>query len=220
MRCRLWVLCLLARSSGLACNSRLGKSQVNKLSRTSGSSSGQPDNRMLIEPSAMRQIQIKWTQIGEKASVCSAELEIQELSAWTTGIGFGDRGKHDILNCGDGDIAACSSLDQWIGSPESKSLFYTYLRETIPGCDVCPGIGDNGNGRRLAVTKARRTNALDHGGVSALCLVGGLPERCGIISTSTTDYVSACVGRAFPVCLSDSHPYVQFSKFPFYCHSW
>ena len=41
------------------------------------------------------------------------------------------------------------------------------------------GTGDNGNGRRLAVTKARRTNALDHGGVSALCLVEGLPARCG-----------------------------------------
>ena len=177
MFARLWILCLLARSSGLACNSRLGKSQVNKLSRTSGSSSGQPDNRMLIEPSAMRQSQINWTQIGEKASVCSAELEIQELSAWTTGIGFEGRGKHGILNCGDGDIAACPSLDQ--GSPESKSLFYTYLREIIPGCDGFPGIGDNGNGRMLAVTKDRGTNALDHSDVSALCLVEGLPARCG-----------------------------------------
>jgi len=163
MFARLWILCLLARSSGLACNSRLGKSQVNKLSRTSGSSSGQPDDSMTNEPCARRRIQFFWTQIGEKASVCSAELEIQELSAWTTGIGFEGRGKHGILNCGDGDIAACPSLDQ--GSPESKSLFYTYLREIIPGCDACPGIGDNGNGRRLAVTKDRGTNALDHSDV-------------------------------------------------------
>ena len=68
MFARLWVLCLLARSSGLACNSRLGKSQVNKLSRTSGPSSGQPDNRMLIEPSAMRQIQINYVPSCEIAS--------------------------------------------------------------------------------------------------------------------------------------------------------
>ena len=42
---------------------------------------------------------------------------------------FEDRGKRDILNCGDGDIAACSSLDQ--GSPESKSLFCAILRDVI-----------------------------------------------------------------------------------------
>ena len=174
MRCRLWVLCLLARFSGLACNSSLGESQVNKLNRSSGPSSGQPNNSTLNEPCARRQIRFSWTQL-EKASVCSAELQIQELSAWLTGIGFEDRGKRDILNCGDGDIAACPSLDQ--GSPESKSLFYTYLREIIPGCDVCPSIGDNGNGRMLAVTKDRGTNALDHSDVSALCLVEGLLAR-------------------------------------------
>jgi len=177
MRCRLWVLCLLARSSGLACNSSLGESQISKLNRASGPSSGQPDNRMLNEPCARRQIRFFWTRWEEKVSVYSAELQIQELSAWTTGIGFEDRGKRDILNCGDGDIAACSSLDQ--GSPESKSLFYTNLRETITGRDVCPSIGDNGNGRMLAVTKDRGTNALDHSDVSALCLVEGLPARCG-----------------------------------------
>ena len=57
MRCRLWVLCLLARFSGLACNSSSGESQVNKLNRSSGPSSGQPNNRMLNEPCARRQIQ-------------------------------------------------------------------------------------------------------------------------------------------------------------------
>ena len=177
MRCRLWVLCLLARPSGLACNSSLGESQINKLNRTSGPSSGQPNNSMLNEPCARRQIRFFWTRLWEKVSVCSAELEIQELSAWTTGIGFEDRGKRGILNCGDGDIAACSSLDQ--GSPESKSLFCTNLRENITGRDVCPSIEDNGNGRRLAVTKDRGTNALDHSDVSALCLVEGLLARFG-----------------------------------------
>jgi len=122
------------------CNSERGKSQVNKLNRSSGTSSGQPNNRKLHEPShsalALRHTQVNWTQIGIDNFCSSAELRIQELSAWTTGIGFEDRGKRGILNCGDGDIAACSSLDQ--GSPESKSLFCTNLRETITGRDVCP----------------------------------------------------------------------------------
>ena len=173
----------LGQRGGLACNSRLYESQIIELSRASGLAENQPNNRELNEPSrravrALRQSQFNWTQIGEIISVCSAELQLyMELSAWLTGIGFEDRGKRDILNCGDGDIAACSSLDQ--GSLESKSLFCTNLRETITGRDVCPGIGDNGNGRRLAVTKDRGTNALDHSDVSALCLVEGLLARCG-----------------------------------------
>ena len=157
------------------CSSERGESQINKLNRASGPSSGQPDNRKLNEPCARRRIRFFWTRLDDP--VCSAELQLyMELSAWLTGIGFEDRGKRDILNCGDGDIAACSSLDQ--GSLESKSLFCTNLRETITGRDVCPGIGDNGNGRRLAVTKDRGTNALDQSDVSALCLVWGLPARC------------------------------------------
>ena len=177
MRCRLLVLCLCKHCGGLAWNSRLYESQIIELSRASGPGEGQQNNRKLNEPCARRQIRFFWTRLGN-VSVCSAELQLyMELSAWLTGIGFEDRGKRDILNCGDGDIAACSSLDQ--GSLESKSLFCTDLREIITGRDVCPGTGDNGNGRRLAVTKARRTNALDHGGVSALCLVEGLLARCG-----------------------------------------
>ena len=39
--------------------------------------------------------------------------------------------------------------------------------------------GDNGDERRLAVTKVRRTNAPEHSEVSALCLVEGLLARCG-----------------------------------------
>ena len=175
MRCRPWIVRLRLHRGGLACNSSLGESQINKLNRASGPSSGQPDNRKLNEPCARRRIRFFWTRLRDP--VCSAELQpYMELSAWLTGIGFEDRGKRDILNCGDGDIAACSSLDQ--GSLESKSLFCTNLRETITGRDVCPGIGDNGNGRRLAVAKDRGTNALDHSDVSALCLVEGLLARC------------------------------------------
>ena len=54
-----------------------------------------------------------------------------------------------------GGAAARSSLDQ--GSPESKSLSCAVLRETVLKIDACPGTGDNGNGRWLVVTKARRT---------------------------------------------------------------
>ena len=43
----------------------------------------------------------------------------------------------------------------------------------------CPGTGDNGNGRRLAVAKDRGTDALVYSDVSALCLVEGLLARCG-----------------------------------------
>ena len=72
------------------------------------------------------------------------------------------KSKHDILNCGDGGIAARSSLGQEISK---KSLFCTHLREIITEYGVCPSTGDNGNGRRLAVTKDRGTNALDHSDV-------------------------------------------------------
>ena len=152
------------------------ENQIVKLKRGSDPSTGLgEDNRLYYGPSAQRQIRFYWTRIGG-ISVVRVPL-LPESSEWPTGIVFGDRGKRDILNCGDGDIAACSSLDQ--GSLESKSLFCTNLRETITGRDVCPGIGDNGNGRRLAVTKDRGTNALDHSDVSALCLVEGLLARCG-----------------------------------------
>ena len=60
MRCRLWVLCLLAHRSGLACNSRLRESQISKLSRASGLDEGQPNNRKLNGPCARRQIRINF----------------------------------------------------------------------------------------------------------------------------------------------------------------
>ena len=55
-------------------------------------------------------------------------MQLMELSAWLTGIVFGDRGKRAFLNCGDGGIAACPSLEQ--GIPK-KSLFCTTLRDAI-----------------------------------------------------------------------------------------
>ena len=58
MRCRLWcVLSVLVHYSGLAWNSRLSGIQISKLNRRSGPGEGQPDNRKLNEPSAMRQVQ-------------------------------------------------------------------------------------------------------------------------------------------------------------------
>ena len=66
---------------------------------------------MLIEPSAMRQIQIDWTQIGELISVCLATLRVYKLVAYSTGIVFGDRGKHGIPSCRGGDKVACPPFE-------------------------------------------------------------------------------------------------------------
>ena len=155
MRCRPRVMCLRTHRGGLAWNSRLYESQIIELSRASGPGEGQQNNRKLNEPCARRQSRFNWTRL-EKIYVCSAELQTtNELSAWLTGIAFEDRGKRDILNCGDGGIAACSSLGQ---GNSKKSLFCTHLREIITGRDACPSTGDNGNGKRLAVTRpAERT---------------------------------------------------------------
>ena len=104
------------------------ETQIVKLKRGSDPSTGLgADNRMYYEPSAQRRIRFYWTRIGG-ISVVRVPL-LPESSEWPTGIVFEDRGKRDILNCGDGDIAACSSLDQ--GSPESKSLFCAILRDVI-----------------------------------------------------------------------------------------
>ena len=134
MRCRLWVLCLLARSSRLACNSSLGESQINKLNRASGPSAashrsaGQPDNRKLNEPSAMRQIRFNWTRL-EEIFVCSAELQLyMELSAWSTGIVSGGCGKRGNPSCRGGGAAVCPSLGQ--GVPKTP-LFCAILRDVI-----------------------------------------------------------------------------------------
>ena len=57
MTCRPRIVRLRVHRGGLACNSRLRESQINKLSRRSGPDEGQPDNRKFNEPSAMRQTQ-------------------------------------------------------------------------------------------------------------------------------------------------------------------
>ena len=104
------------------------ESQIVKLKRRSDPSTGLgADNRMYYEPSAQRQIQFYWTRM-EEISVVRVPL-LPESSEWSTGIVFGGRGKRGDPSCGDGDIAACSSLDQ--GSPESKSLFCAILRDVI-----------------------------------------------------------------------------------------
>ena len=178
MRCRLWVLCLLTHRSGLACNSRLRESQISKLSRASGPDEGQPDNRKLIEPSAMRQIQINRTQIGGIISVCSAELQAtNESSAWLTGILSGGCGKRGNPSCRGGGAVACPLFGAR-DSKEASLLYHPSRCHRIVVYGECPGAGDNGNRRMLAVTTARGTSALDHSAVSAVCFVWGLLARC------------------------------------------
>ena len=57
--------------SGLAWNSRLSGIQISKLNRRSGPGEGQPDNRKLNEPSAMRQIQFNYIY-----RVCPSRIHI------------------------------------------------------------------------------------------------------------------------------------------------
>ena len=83
---------------------------------------------------------------------------VSQLFEFLVGTVLGSHGNYGIPNCGGGGAAARSSLDQ--GSPESKSLSCAVLRETVLRMDACPVTGDNGNGRWLAVTKARRTMLL------------------------------------------------------------
>ena len=86
MRCRLWVLCLLAHRSGLACNSRLYESQLSKLSRASGLDGGQPNNRELNEPS--RRAVVLCSYLGtshHQADACHlASVYLGFRSIWNT----------------------------------------------------------------------------------------------------------------------------------------
>ena len=87
-----------------------------KLDRRSGPNWGQLNNRKLNEPSAMRQIQFNWTQIGG-ISVCSASLSpFQESTELLTGIVFGSCGKRSDPSCRGGDAEACSPF----GARDSK----------------------------------------------------------------------------------------------------
>ena len=182
MRCRLWcVLCVLVHRSGLACSSRLYESQISKLSRASGLDEGQPNNRELNEPSrravrALRQSHLNWTRL-EKISVCSAELQTtNESSAWSTGIVSGGCGKRGNPSCRGEGAVACSLFGAR-DSKEASLLYHPSRCHRIVVYGECPGAGDNGNRRMLAVTTARGTSALDHSVVSAVCFVWGLLAR-------------------------------------------
>ena len=153
-----------------------GESQLNKLNRSSGPNEGRLNNRKLLEPPrgalALRQTQNNWTRSDGKISVCLASLRIHKLAAYLTGIVFGDRGKHGIPSCRGGGTVACP-LFEAMDFKEAPLLHYP-SRCCYMDYDECPGAGDNGNRRKLAVTIAPGTSAPDHSLVHALCVVLGL----------------------------------------------
>ena len=84
---------------------------------------------------------------------------------------------YGIPNCGGGGAAARSSLDQ--GSPVSKSLSYAVLREIVLRMDAMPWYRRQRQWKVASSNEGLQNNALDHGVVSALRLVGGLlAEGC------------------------------------------
>ena len=139
----------------LACNSRIYESQISKLSRASGLDEGQPNNRELNEPSrravrALRQSHFNWTRL-EKISVCSAELQTtNESSAWSTGIVSGGCGKRGNPSCRGEGAVACSLFGAR-DSKEASLLYHPSRCHRIVVYGECPGAGDNGNRRMLAV---------------------------------------------------------------------
>ena len=165
MRCRLW--CALCLHLALGCNLHIpaawhgtrvyDESQIVKLKRRSDPSTGLgADNRMYYEPSAQRRIQFYWTRNWREISVVRVPL-LPEWSEWSTGIVFGGRGKRGDPSCRGGGTDACSLF----GARDSKetSLLYCPSRYYhVVAYGECPGTGDNGNGRMLAVTwPAERT---------------------------------------------------------------
>ena len=133
------------------------ENQIVKLKRRSDPSTGLgADNRMYYEPSAQRRIQFYWTRNWREISVVRVPL-LPEWSEWSTGIVFGGRGKRGDPSCRGGGTDACSLF----GARDSKetSLLYCPSRYYhVVAYGECPGTGDNGNGRMLAVTwPAERT---------------------------------------------------------------
>ena len=144
-------------TAGSVCNwTSWRENQIVKLKRRSDPSTGLgADNRMYYEPSAQRQIQFYWTRIGG-ISVVRVPL-LPESSEWSTGIVFGGRGKRGDPSCRGGGTDACSLF----GARDSKEISLLCLPSRchhIVAYGECPGTGDNGNGRMLAVTwPAERT---------------------------------------------------------------
>ena len=108
------------------------ENQLNKLDRSSGPNEGRLNNRKLDEPprSALALCQAKnnWTQIGKLISVCLASLRIHKSVAYSTGIVFGDRGKHGISSCRGGAKLHVLSLKHGISK---KPPLCTILQDVI-----------------------------------------------------------------------------------------
>ena len=128
----------------------------------------------------------------ENISVCSAELQTtNESSAWLTGIVFGGCGKRGNPSCRGGGAVACPLFGAR-DSKEASLLCHPSRCHHIVAYGGCPGAGDIGNRRMLAVTTARGTSALDHSAVSAVCFVWELLARC-----RTTTHVDKGMANSF-----------------------
>ena len=95
-----------------------------------------------------------------------------------TGIVFGGCGKRSDPSCRGGDAEAGPSFGAR-DSKEAPLLYQPSRNRFIVVYFGGLGAGDNGNRRKLTVTIARGTNALDHSFAHAQCIVWGLLERCG-----------------------------------------
>ena len=129
------------------------ENQIVKLKRRSDPSTGLgADNRMYYEPSAQRRIQFYWTRNWREISVCSGStIILPESTELQTGIMFGGCGKRGDPSCRGGGADARSLF----GARDSKEISLLCLPSRchhIVAYGECPGTGDNGNGRMLAVT--------------------------------------------------------------------
>ena len=149
---------------GSACNWRKGESRTSSLGQFNSS-------RSMKDPPSQDGI-FFWTRLDYNDSeACWNVSQLFELLVGTVLGGYG------IPNCGGGGAAARSSLDQ--GSPESKSLSYAVLREIVLRMDAMPWYRRQRQWKVASSDEGPQNDALDHGAISALRLVGGLlAEGC------------------------------------------
>ena len=137
---------------------RCCETQLVKLSRSSDPSLGLGvDNRKYNEPSAPRRIPFYWTRLRGISVCTSLTVILPESTELLTGIMFGGCGKRGDPSCRGGGADARSLF----GARDSKEVSLLCLPSRchhIVAYGECPGIGDNGKGRMLAVTwPAERT---------------------------------------------------------------
>ena len=149
---------------GLACNWRVGESRTN--------SPGHFNSSRLMKVPPSWDLIFFWTRLDDNSSeACWNVFQLFEFLVGTVLGGYG------IPNCGAGGAAARSSLDQ--GSPESKSLSCAVLREAVLGMDAMPWYRRQRQWKVASSDEGPQNDALDHGVISALRLVGGLlAEGC------------------------------------------